>query len=66
MLFGVAGPCIKTLVERVKKGKRREVLFLATALDDVNPVKNKETQQRKGTQNRSMDRFEGMTSTRCL
>jgi hypothetical protein len=34
--------------------------------DDVNPVKNNETQQRKGTQDRSMDRFEGMTSTRCL
>jgi hypothetical protein len=33
---------------------------------DVNPVKNNETQQRKGTQDRSMDRFEGMTSTRCL
>jgi hypothetical protein len=34
--------------------------------NDVNPVKNNETQQRKGTQDRSMDRFEGMTSTRCL
>jgi hypothetical protein len=34
--------------------------------DDVNPVKNNETQQRKETQDRSMDRFEGMTSTRCL
>jgi hypothetical protein len=33
---------------------------------DVNPVKNNETQQRKGTQDRSMDKFEGMTSTRCL
>jgi hypothetical protein len=33
---------------------------------DVNPTKNNETQQRKGTQDRSMDRFEGMTSTRCL
>jgi hypothetical protein len=32
---------------------------------DVNPVKNNETQQRKGTQDRSMDRFEGMTLTRC-
>jgi hypothetical protein len=35
-------------------------------INDVNPVKNNETQQRKGTQDRSMDRFEGMTSTRCL
>jgi hypothetical protein len=34
--------------------------------DDVNPIKNNETQQRKGTQDRSMDRFEGMTSIRCL
>jgi hypothetical protein len=34
--------------------------------NDVNPVKNNETQQRKGTQDRFMDRFEGMTSTRCL
>jgi hypothetical protein len=25
---------------------------------DVNPVKNNETQQRNGTQDRSMDRFE--------
>jgi hypothetical protein len=29
---------------------------------DVNPAKNNETQQRKGTQDRSMDRFEGMTN----
>jgi hypothetical protein len=35
-------------------------------LPDVNPVKNNETQQRKGTQDHSMDRFEGKTSTRCL
>jgi hypothetical protein len=34
--------------------------------DDVNPVKNNETQQRKGTQDRSMDRFEWKTSTLCL
>jgi hypothetical protein len=34
--------------------------------DDVNPVKNNETQQRKGTQDRSMDIFEWKTSTRCL
>jgi hypothetical protein len=34
--------------------------------NDVNPVKNNETQQRKGTQDRSMDRFEWKTSTRCL
>ena len=33
---------------------------------NVNPVKNNETQQRKGTQDRSMDRFEWKTSTRCL
>jgi len=33
---------------------------------DVNPVKNNETQQRKGTQDRSMDRFEWKTSTHCL
>jgi hypothetical protein len=33
---------------------------------DVNPVKNNETQQRKGTQDRSMDIFEWKTSTRCL
>jgi hypothetical protein len=33
---------------------------------DVNPVKNNETQQRKGTQDRSMDRFEWKTSTLCL
>jgi hypothetical protein len=33
---------------------------------DVNLVKNNETQQRKGTQDRSMDRFEWKTSTRCL
>jgi hypothetical protein len=40
----------------------------ATELDqtDVNPVKNNETQQRKGTQDRSMDRFEWKISTRCL
>jgi hypothetical protein len=37
-----------------------------TIVSDVNPVKNNETQQQKGTQDRSMDRFEGMTSTRCL
>ena len=35
-------------------------------LCDVNPVKNNETQQQKGTQDRSMDRFEWNTSTRCL
>jgi hypothetical protein len=34
--------------------------------NDVNPVKNNETQQRKGTQDRSMDRFEWKTSTHCL
>jgi hypothetical protein len=33
---------------------------------DVNPVKNNVTQQLKGTQDRSTDKFEGMTSTRCL
>jgi hypothetical protein len=33
---------------------------------DVNPAKNNETQQRKGTQDRSMVRFEWKTSTRCL
>jgi len=33
---------------------------------DVNPIKNNETQQRNGTQDRSMDRFEWKTSTRCL
>jgi hypothetical protein len=33
---------------------------------DVNPAKNNETQQRKGTQDRSMDRFEWKTSTGCL
>jgi hypothetical protein len=33
---------------------------------DVNPVKNNETQQRKGTQDHSTDRFEWKTSTRCL
>jgi hypothetical protein len=33
---------------------------------DVNPAKNNETQQRKGTQDRSMDRFKWKTSTRCL
>jgi hypothetical protein len=33
---------------------------------DVNPVKNNETQQRKGTQDRSMNRFEWKTSTRFL
>jgi hypothetical protein len=33
---------------------------------DVNPAKNNETQQRKGTQDRSMDRFEWKTLTRCL
>jgi hypothetical protein len=35
-------------------------------LSDVNPVKNNETQQQKGTQDRSMNRFEWKTSTRCL
>jgi hypothetical protein len=43
-----------------------DFLKLSGPLADVNPVKNNETQQRKGTQDRSMDRFEGMTSTRCL
>ena len=33
---------------------------------DVNPVKNNETQQRKGTQDRFMDKFKWETSTRCL
>jgi hypothetical protein len=43
------------------------VLFLTLfRFSDMNPVKNNETQQRNGTQDRSMDRFEGMTSTRCL
>ena len=32
---------------------------------DVNPVKNNETQQQKGTQDHSMDIFEWETSTRC-
>jgi len=35
-------------------------------LPDVNPVKNNETQQRKGILDRSMDRFKWETSTRCL
>ena len=35
-------------------------------LSDVNPIKNNETQQRKGTQDRSMDKFEWETSTHCL
>jgi hypothetical protein len=35
----------------------------ARLVADVNPVKNNETQQRKGTQDRSMDRFEWKTST---
>jgi hypothetical protein len=43
-----------------------EVVNRTLSSFDVNPVKNNETQQRKGTQDRSMDRFEGMTSTRCL
>jgi hypothetical protein len=34
--------------------------------NDVNPIKNNETQQRKGTQDRSINRFEWKTSTRCL
>ena len=33
---------------------------------DVNLVKNNETQQRKGTQDCSMDRFEWKTLTHCL
>jgi hypothetical protein len=37
-----------------------------STLADVNLVKNNETQQRKGTQDRSMDRFEWKTSTHCL
>ena len=39
---------------------------LALIPNDVNPVKNNETQQRKGTQDRSMDRFKWETSTRYL
>ena len=39
---------------------------LVAGLSDVNPVKNNETQQQKGTQDRSMVRFEWKTSTRCL
>jgi hypothetical protein len=38
----------------------------AKKFNDVNPVKNNETQQRKGTQDRSMNRFEWKTSTHCL
>ena len=34
-----------------------------TMLIDVNPVKNNKTQQRKGTQDRSMDRFKWEIST---
>jgi hypothetical protein len=30
--FGVAGPCIQTSVEMVKKGERIEVIFPASAL----------------------------------
>jgi hypothetical protein len=48
---------------------KKELLAVVFALDkfsDVNPVKNNETQQLKGTQDRSMNRLEGMTSTRCL
>ena len=33
------------------------LLWLYLSLIDVNPVRNNETQQRKGTQDRSMDRF---------
>jgi hypothetical protein len=33
---------------------------------DVNPAKNNETQQRKGTQDRSIDKFKWKTSTHCL
>jgi hypothetical protein len=35
-------------------------------LNDLNPAKNNETQQRKETQDRSMDRFKWKTSTCCL
>jgi hypothetical protein len=52
-------------VMRARAKKFKDVLN-GLIQDDVNPVKNNETQQRKGTQDRSMDRFEGMTSTRCL
>ena len=38
-------------------GLGNKVLTLTSAFLDVNPVKNNETQQRKGTQDRSMDRF---------
>jgi hypothetical protein len=46
--------------------KTDDASLICSLESDVNLVKNNETQQRKGTQDRSMDRFEGMTSTRCL
>ena len=44
----------------------REKSVVPWWVTDVNPVKNNETQQQKGTQDRSMDRFKWETSTRCL
>ena len=53
-------------------GSRRQDHFLhlerrrGRERSDVNPIKNNETQQRKGTQDCSMNRFKWETSTRCL
>jgi hypothetical protein len=33
VFYNVAGPCIQTIVARVEKDKRSEVLFPATALE---------------------------------
>jgi hypothetical protein len=66
-LDGDQGTASKDLVQvpigpitRARAKKFKDVL------NDANPVKNNETQQRKGTQDRSMDRFEWKTSTCCL
>jgi hypothetical protein len=51
--------------ERVPAREEEEEHY-GSGFDEEDLVKNNETQQRKGTQDRSMDRFEWKTSTLCL
>jgi hypothetical protein len=66
-LDGDQGTASKDLVQvPIGPVTRARAKKFKDVLNDVNPIKNNETQQRKGTQDRSMDKFEWKTSTRFL
>jgi hypothetical protein len=63
-LYSVQGEM--SVIEYAVKFLQLSLFGLYLISTDVNPAKNNKTQQRKGTQDRSLDRFEWKTSTHCL